>query len=338
MSKKINLALQGGGSHGAFTWGVLDRILEDEEITLDGVSGTSAGAMNAVVLAHGYALGRREGAREHLGIFWREVSKSAQWSIFRRSMHDKFTGNWNIDGSPAVLLAEATKSAVSPYMMNPGNFSPLRTSLAKSVDIEAVRNSPIQVFISATNVNSGRSRVFTKKDVSLDAILASACLPTLFQAVIIDDEPYWDGGYTGNPCIWPLIYECETRDVAIVQINPLIRLGIPQTPSAILNRMTEISFNASLMSEMRAVAFVENLLENNHLKGAVANEYKKMHIHRIHAEEDMRGLGVSSKMNAESDFIEYLFRLGRLTADKWLKTSKADIGHRSTVDLRETYL
>lgn len=334
----LNLALQGGGSHGAFTWGVLDRLFEDPSIGIEGLSGTSAGAMNAVVAAHGWAIGGREGAREKLAEFWGKVVKAAAWSTFRRSMRDMCTGNWNIDGSPAVALADIAQRMASPYQTNPMNVSPLRDLLAGVVDIESIRKSPIKVFISATNVRTGQPRVFDQTDITIDAILASACLPLMFQAVEIDGVPYWDGGFTGNPCIWPLIYNCTSRDVAIVQINPLVREGTPHSTREIVNRMTEISFNSSLMSEMRAIVAVEKLIEQDHLAGSGVNRYKKMHVHRIHAEEDMRALGVASKMSAEAAFIAYLHDLGRKTAEAWLKEHGDGVGKRSTVDVRATYL
>ncbi len=337
--KRINLALQGGGAHGAFTWGVLDRLLEDERIVVEGVSGTSAGAMNAAALAAGYAEGGREGARRALDRFWASTGECALFSPFQRTPLDRLLGRWNLDRSPGYHWFNLLGRLFSPYQTNPLNYHPLRDILAAQIDIEAVRACrALRVFVTATNVRTGRPRVFGQDELSLDALLASACLPHLYQAVEIDGDPYWDGGYMGNPAIWPLIYGCQTADVVLVQINPLQREGVPRTALEIDNRMNEIAFNSSLMHEMRAIAFVQRLLEQDMLKESAAARYKNMRIHMIGDEEGMKALGVTSKFNAERDFLEHLKAAGRACAGRWLEATINDLGLRSSVDVRGTFL
>lgn len=336
---RISLALQGGGAHGAFSWGVLDRLLEDERITIEAVSGTSAGAMNAAALAAGYAEGGREGARRALDRFWISTSEHAAFGPFQRTWIDRMLGRWNLDHSPGFLWFNMLGQVVSPYQTNPLNVNPLRDMLAQQIDIEALRAcQAMRVFVSATNVRTGRARIFSQQDLSLDALLASACLPSLYQAVEIDGDPYWDGGYMGNPAIWPLIYGCQTADVVLVQINPLEREGIPRTTLEIDNRMNEIAFNSSLMHEMRAIAFVQRLLEQDALKEPFAGRYKSMRIHMIGDEDALKALGVTSKLNAERDFLEHLKAAGRSCADRWLEASIGDLGVRSSLDVRATFL
>ncbi|MGE3295503.1 MAG: patatin-like phospholipase family protein [Geminicoccaceae bacterium] len=335
----MSLALQGGGAHGAFSWGVLDRLLEDQRLVVEAISGTSAGAMNAAALAAGYAKGGREGARRALDRFWIKTSERAVFSPFQRTLVDRLLGRWNLDHTPGYLWFSLIGRLFSPYQVNPLNHHPLREILAEQIDIDAVHACrAMRVFVTATNVRTGRPRVFGQEDLSLDALLASVCLPHLFQAVEIDGEPYWDGGYMGNPAIWPLIYGCQTADVVLVQINPLIRDGVPRTALEIDNRLNEIAFNASLMHEMRAIAFVQRLLEQDALKEPVASRYKNMRVHLIGDEEGMKALGVSSKLNAERGFLEHLKAAGRACAERWLETSFDDLGVRSSVDVRGTFL
>lgn len=337
--RPVSLALQGGGAHGAFTWGVLDRLLEDDRIAVEAVSGTSAGAMNAAALAAGFAEGGREGARRALDRFWITTAARAAFSPFQRTLMDRLLGNWDLDRSPGYFWFSLFSNFFSPYQFNPLDSHPLRDILADQIDIEAVRAcQAVRVFVTATNVHTGRPRVFGREDISHDALLASACLPHLFQAVEIDGEPYWDGGYMGNPAIWPLIYGCQSADVVLVQINPLVREGVPRTPREIDNRMNEIAFNAALMHEMRAVAFVQRLLEQDMLKEPFAARYKDMHIHMIGDEEGMKSLGVSSKSNAERAFLEHLKAAGRACAGRWLEANFDALGVRSSVDVRGTFL
>jgi NTE family protein len=337
--KPINLALQGGGAHGAFTWGVLDRLLEDERIEIDGVSGTSAGAMNAAILAQGYTEGGGAGARRALDAFWQRISEFAAFSPIRTNPIDKWFGNWNLDKSPGAVWWDMVGRMFSPYDLNPFNFDPLRDVLDQSLDFKTLQAcKPVKLFISATNVRTGKIRVFEKHEVTLEALLASACLPQVFQAIEIDGEPYWDGGYMGNPAIFPLIYECASRDVVIVQINPLVRDGTPHSAAEIADRMNEITFNSALRGEMRAIAFAQKLIESDHAHGPGIDRLKKMHVHLIGDEEHMRTLGSASKFNADLEFLLALKQLGRARADQWLETTFAALGRRSSIDIREMFL
>jgi NTE family protein len=335
----VSLALQGGGAHGAFTWGVLDRLLEDGRLDIEAISGTSAGALNAAALAAGFAQGGAPGARTALERFWLSVSEYAPFLPFRRTLADRVAGSWNLDRAPGYFWFNLLGRFFSPYQINPLNYRPLREILGQQIDIESVRAcDAVKLFITATNVRTGRPRVFDRRDVSLDALLASACLPNLQQAVEIDGDPYWDGGYMGNPAIWPLIYQCSTTDVVLIQINPLVREGVPRTPVEIDNRLNEIAFNSSLVHEMRAIAFVQRLLEHGALTEPLAGRYKSMRIHMIGDAEAMKSLGVASKANVERAFLEHLKAAGRAAAERWLAATIGDIGVRSSVDIRGTFL
>ncbi|MER2268498.1 patatin-like phospholipase family protein [Methylobacterium oxalidis] len=332
----INLALQGGGAHGAFAWGVLDRLLEEDALSIEGISATSAGAMNAAVLAYGLTVGGREGARQALDAFWRGVAHATLFSPLQPSPWDRFFGNFGLETSPAFLLFDAFTRIASPYQANPMNYNPLRQVLENSIDFaELRRRSAVKLFLSATNVRTGKVRVFGSDEISADAVLASACLPFLFQAVEIDGEHYWDGGYMGNPAIFPLIYGCDCADVVVVHINPICRPDVPITATEIMNRINEISFNSSLMREMRAIGFVNRLIENGTLSG---NDMKRMRIHAIDAEAVMQKLSVASKLNASLDFLLHLQAIGRERAETWLESDFAEVGQRSTVDLQDRYL
>ena len=335
--KTINLALQGGGAHGAFTWGVLDRLLEEEKLGFDGISATSAGAMNAAVFAYGLSEGGRDGAKKALANFWRRVSHAAAFGPLQPTALDRMFGNKSLEYSPAFMIFDIMSRVLSPYQFNPLNYNPLKDVLAESVDFEKLRMTccPVKLFLSATNVRTGKVRVFGNDQISVDSVLASACLPFMFQAVEIDGDPYWDGGYMGNPCIYPLIYECESTDVLIVHINPLERKHMPHTAAEILNRINEISFNSSLMREMRAISFVTKLIDSGELK---SDGMKRMLIHSISANEVMNELGHTSKLNADWEFLTNLRDTGRAHAEAWLKESFPKLGRESTVDIRATYL
>jgi NTE family protein len=280
VTKTINLALQGGGAHGAFTWGVIDRLLEDGRLDFDGIVATSAGAMNAAVLACGLAEGGLDGARTALTNFWRRVSHAGIWSPLQPTVFDRLMQNQTTESSPAFLAFDMMTRLLSPYQFNPFNLNPLRMVLEKSVDFDVIRaaHCPIKLFLCATNVRSGKVKIFDNSEVSIDAVMASACLPFLFQAVEIGGEAYWDGGYMGNPAIFPLIYNCDSRNVLVININPIRRDEIPRTATGILNRINEISFNSSLMREMRAIAFVTDLIDQDK---ALSAKLKKIHIHSI---------------------------------------------------------
>ena len=262
-AKTISLALQSGGAHGAFTWGALDRLLEDERIEIEGISATSAGAMNATVLVYGFATGGRDGARAALAAFWRRLSRTAMTSPLNGSWLDCAFCNHSHRFSPVFVMFDLVTRLFSPYEFNPLNLNPLKDVLEASVDFEALRRSacPIKLFLSATNVRTGKVKVFERHEIGLQHVLASGCLPFMYQAFEIDGEHYWDGGYMGNPAIFPLIYGCESKDIVVVHINPLEREELPRTAAEILDRVNEISFNSSLMREMRAISFVTRLID-----------------------------------------------------------------------------
>jgi NTE family protein len=325
----VDLALQGGGAHGAFTWGVLDRLLEEPWLGIDGISGTSAGAMNAAVLADGHAAGGPEGARAALERFWRRVSEAALLSPLRRTPLDVLLGRWSLDSSPAFIAMDLASRLFSPYDLNPGGANPLRRILAETIDTARLARAPIKVFVTATNVHSGRGHVFRNAAITPDVLLASACLPTLFQAVEIDGEPYWDGGYAGNPTITPLVRECASRDTILVQINPVERPGTPRSARDILNRLNEVSFNAVLLKELRMIALLRQVAQPGDCEGAA---WAAMRIHRI-ASDAMVALGYSSKLNAEWDFLCLLRDEGRRAAQAFLATQGDALGRRSSLDL-----
>ncbi len=334
--KTVNLALQGGGAHGAFAWGVLDRLLEDERIAFEGVSATSAGAMNAVVLAYGLAEGGRQGARTALTGFWRRISHAAAMGPLQPSPVDRLLHNHALDYSPAFLMLDFMSRLLSPYQLNPANYNPLRHVLEQAVDFDRLRQAaPVKLFLSATNVRTGKVKLFGNAEITADAVMASACLPFMFQAVEIDGEAYWDGGYMGNPAIYPLIYHCDSPDVVVVHINPIERQEIPRSATEIMNRINELSFNSSLMREMRAIAFVTRLID----EGAVCDRsLKRMHIHAVSADAVMQKLSVMSKLNADWEFLTHLRDDGRAHASRWLADNFERIGAESTIDVQERYL
>ncbi len=333
--KGVNLALQGGGAHGAFAWGVLDRLLDEERLTVEAVTATSAGAMNAAVFAHGLMTGGRAGARAALSDFWRRVSQAASFAPTQPSPLGPLFGDWGAP-SAGLLAFEVMTRLVSPYQFNPFNLNPLLDLLRETVDFAGLRRDcPIKLFVSATNVRSGKIRVFDSAELTAEAVMASACLPFLFQAVEIEGEAYWDGGYLGNPAIYPLIYNCDSRDVVIVHTNPLYREEVPNDAFDILNRVNEISFNSSLMREMRAIAFVTDMID----KGQVVHRpMKRMLIHAIEAEASMRALSVHSKLTPAWPFLRELHETGRATADAWLAATYDKLGVETSIDLGAWYL
>lgn len=333
--KTVDLALQGGGAHGALTWGVLDRLLSDDRIDISSVSGTSAGAMNAVVMADGLDRGGRDGAREALHRFWKTVSNAALLSPIQRSPWDRLTSNYSLDHSPAYLFFEQLTRQFSPYELNPLNFNPLRDLLADQVDFDRVNRCPdLRVFVTATNVRTGRGRTFSQPGLSVDAVMASACLPFMFQAVEIDGEAYWDGGYIGNPALYPLVEDQATRDLIIVQINPLEREELPRTGRDIVNRINEITFNASLVKELRLIELLHELIEVEQLE---SERYRDVFVHLIHAHEELKDLDASSKLNAEWEYLEHLRERGWSWADRFLERHYDDLGVRATFDLKALF-
>jgi NTE family protein len=337
----IELALQGGGAHGAFTWGVLDRLLEEPSIEFAGVSGTSAGAMNAVVLASGLCSGGREGARQALRAFWKRVSEAGHGGSHGMELMHAVLGNWSFALSPFQMYMEAVGKMLSPYQVNPLNLNPLRRILVESVDFERLRapDAP-RVYVAATNVRTGRTRRFTGESLSVEAVLASACLPMLFQAVEIDGEPYWDGGYTANPAVMPLVERCAAADLVVIQINPLDSPALPTRAADISDRINEISFNSSLLQEMRTLALLQKLLHDRHTDGqppqdALFARIGQLRTHRIHGDAALAELGARSKLRTGASFLERLFEIGRDAADAWLSYHRRDLGRRSSLDLSE---
>ncbi len=335
----VDLALQGGGAHGAFTWGVLDRFLEEEWLTLDAISGTSAGAMNGAVLASAIAVGGRQHAREALEGFWRKVSMAAAFSPFQRTPLDVAMGRWTLDHSPTFLAMDLMARIFSPYELAPFAANPLEAVLAECVDFGALADSPVRLYVTATNVRTGRPRIFRAGQVTPQALLASACLPTMFQAVEIDGEAYWDGGYSGNPTMTPLISAHEASDTIIVPINPIERPGTPTSARDILNRLNEVSFNAVLLKELRMIALLRGVaaqLPPGALQGE-AGAWARMRIHSVR-NTVMAGLGYSSKLNAEWAFLTMLRDKGRQAAEDFLAEHADALGQRSTLPIERLAL
>jgi NTE family protein len=325
----IDLALQGGGAHGAFTWGVLDRLLEDESLQIDGISGTSAGAMNAAVLVDGYMDGGADGARAALERFWRKVSEAARFSPFQRGPLDILLGRWTLDNSPAFVAMDLAARLISPYDLNPGGFNPLRDVLAECVNFDRLANSTIKLFVNTTNVRTGRGRIFRNAEITADVLLASACLPQMFQAIEIDGDAYWDGGYSGNPSIMPLVLECNSRDTILVPVNPVERSGTPRSAREILDRINEVAFNAVTLKELKMIALLRQVADPGKSEGAL---WAEMRVHVVR-NPTMLELGYSSKLNAEWPFLQMLHKEGRSSADDFLRKHRRDIGRTSSVNL-----
>lgn len=342
--KKINLALQGGGSHGAFAWGVIDQILEDGRLKIDGLCATSAGTMNACAYAYGNYVGGPEKARATLHDFWQNVAKASQrYSPIQRMPWENFSfggaNPWVNDSAMGFFLFDVMTKLFSPYQFNPFDINPLRDILSRTVDFDKLRQcKSTKLFISATHVKTGRVRVFNADEMTLDVAMASACLPYLFKAVKVGEEYYWDGGYMGNPALYPLFYETDTRDVLIVHINPIERDTVPDTAAEIMNRINEISFNSSLISEIRAIAFVKKLLDNDMMRDEYCGQFKNVLVHSISADEVMRDYGVASKFDSGWNFLTLLRDKGRKAMAAWLDENYDKIGYEDTVDLYGAYL
>lgn len=348
----VNLALQGGGSHGAYTWGVLDALLEDGRVTFEGITGASAGAMNATVLADGM-LDRprdpREGARQGLYDFWRAISRQTGFASFGAlpvaitnammqipALAQLAQGTYALDHNPVYIAYDLLSRLASPYQLNPLDFNPLRDVLNQWVDFERLRTqSPLKLFVCATSVRTGRPKVFREHELTCDMLLGSACLPFLFQAPEIDGEYYWDGGFSGNPPLFPLHTETRTRDIVLVAINPLDRPQLPTRATEIVERVNEISFNSSLMLEMRMIEFVTRLIDQAKLD---TKRYKRVLMHMISSEAQLRDYGASSKYNTSWDFLVTLRDLGREAGRAWLAAHFDALGKRSTVDIAKVFL
>ncbi len=331
----ISLALQGGGAHGAFTWGVLDRLADEPGLNIKAITATSAGATNAVAFAAGMAENGSEGAKLALERLWRTVSqKGAPFSAF----------SWT--NSPLAALpfgplqaAMAFTSIASPYEFNPFDINPLRDALDEAIDFDAVRAAPLDLFLSATNVESGRVKVFRDHEITRDTVLASACLPQTFKAVEINGQSYWDGGYMGNPSLFPLIYADAPRDVLLVLLNPISRLGVPRRVPQIMDRLNEISFNASLIGELRAIAFVQKLLDDGMLKQSMMKKYHRLTIHAVRGGQILQDLSLHTKYDTSWAFLTDLRDKGRAEADRWLGSCSKYLGSgESSLDLRKEFL
>ncbi len=326
--KPISLALQGGGAHGAYTWGVLDRLADEESLEIKAISATSAGALNAAAFAAGFTEDGAAGAKMRMEALWRGVSKSSG-GFSDMKMLNPFS----------FAFATALTSVASPYDLNPFNLNPLRDVLEAEVDFDRVRDSKIQLFICATNVESGHVKVFSDGEISLDSVLASACLPQTFQAVTIGGNSYWDGGYMGNPSLFPLIYGGAPKDVLLVMLNPIARAGVPKRAGDIAERLNEISFNAALIGELRAIAFVQRLIDDGMLKETVMKKYRRLNLHAIRGGDDLISLGLSSKYDTSWPFLTRLRDMGRAAAEHWLANDARLVGTKqSNVDVRKEFL
>ena len=335
-TKRVNLALQGGGAHGAFTWGVLEHLLSDDRLVIEGVSGTSSGAMNAIMLTDGLARGGRPEAQKRLTDFWRSVSSTGDLPPMQRAVVERLLSFTPVEGSPVQAWFDLMARYFSPYDFNPLNINPLKDLVERFVDFKAVQSfADIQLFISATNVQTGRVRIFPREKITADAVMASACLPELFRAVEIDGVPYWDGGYLGNPVIFPFFGTTQTEDVLVVQINPLVRQKTPTSAGEIMNRLNEITFNSPLIAEYRAMEFVARLIDQGRLpRGIGPGQYRRINVHRIVLDRFGTQLDASSRLTTDYDFFEMLRTNGKRAARRFLDEHFADIGVKSTVDLR----
>jgi len=337
-TRRINLALQGGGTHGAFTWGVLERLLEEDRLEFEAVSGTSAGAVNAAVFVQGLCAGGREGARAALADLWHQTAARLAMSPIQNTPFEKALWGHDLTWSFAYQTFETLTRLISPYQMNPTpyEYNPLREVLATVLDPAVLQSAKgPKLYISATSVRTGKPRVFARNEVTVDVLLASACLPQFFKAVEIDGEPFWDGGYLGNPALWPLYEQGGAPDIVLVQLNPIVREELPTRPTEIVNRLNEISFNASLMAEMRAIHFVQRLLDAGRLEQP---RYRRLFLHVIEDEPRMREFKLSTKFNGDWQFLLTLKRYGREAADLWLAEHGEKIGRESSVDIRERFL
>jgi len=338
-TKMVSLALQGGGAHGAFTWGVLERLLEEERIGIEGISGASAGAMNAVLLAHGLTQGGRDEARRVLAAFWERVAEASRLSPMQPTLLDKLAGGHGMEWSPGFRATEALSRVLSPYELNPMNLNPLRDILLAFVDFDRLRRDcPLKLFIAATQVRTGALRVFRTPELTADVLLASACLPRLHQAVEIEGEAYWDGGYTGNPPLFPLIWHCRHRDVLVVVLGPLRRRNVPRSASDIRSRESELMFMAAFLREIGAIAQVKEELGRELLTvGRLERRLKRANLHVIEAEDLLGGLSPSSRLNTRWEFLTMLREHGRAKAEEWLTANFTRLGTGSSVDLGELF-
>ena len=338
-TKKVNLALQGGGAHGAVSWGVADKILEDPRLEVASISGSSAGAVNAAALAYGLHKGSESGARDALENLWREVSNAGEiYSPVRGNPFAHFFGGSDIVNALSYQMFDAVTRTFSPYQLNPFDFNPLKEILNRCIDFDSLRKcQTTQLFVAATNVRSGKVHVFETKDISVDAVCASTCLPFLFKAVEIDGEHYWDGGYMGNPVLFPFFYDVPSSDIIIVHVNPMHRDEVPTTAPEIMNRVNEISFNSSLLRELRAISFVHKLLDDGWLKDEYHDRLRDVRIHSVRSDEALVDYDISSKFRTDWAFLTELRDKGRAIASAWIDNNYDKIGKESSVDLRAMF-
>lgn len=334
--KRVGIALQGGGAHGAFTWGVLDRLLEEDALFADAMCGTSAGAVNAVVCAYGLQQGGPVKAKELLEELWKKIALSGSF-LFKPGLFDQTYSQGDIYNSPGYIFFNAVTQVLSPYNFNPFNYNPLRDILNDLIDFEELRlYNKKKLFICATNVKTNRAKIFTNPELTVDAVLASACLPFLFQAVEIDGEYYWDGGYMGNPPIFPLITNSEVKDVLLIKINSINTKSVPTTARDIADRVNEISFNSSLINEMKLIHYRNELIRHGILT-TDGKENREIFIHTISGYDALSQLSYSSKMNTAWEFLLNLKEKGRTIAEEWIKTEFEAVGQRSTFDVEEHF-
>ena len=327
-SVRLNLALQGGGSHGAFTWGVLDRLLEERRIGYDGLSGASAGAINAAAFASGYLASGREGARSSLETLWRTVSQKAQMGPLQATPLDYVVHGWNRDWSPGFLLVNSLSRMASPYQLNPTGYNPITDILDETVDFDRLRRDPrLRLFVSLTNVRTGAARICRNHELTPQVIAASACLPVLFHAIEIDGEPYWDGGYTANPALWPLVLECRARDLLLVQLTPPERTELPRGVADIVDRANEIAFNANLMRELELLG----LLRSGHAAVHPTLPWRRQRLHVVDTGTITEGMGRNSRINPDWGFLCHLRDLGRAHVDDWRQKNGGHLGRRNTI-------
>jgi NTE family protein len=338
--KTVNLALQGGGAHGAFTWGILDRLLEEPRIDIEGLSGTSAGAISAAVLAHGLIEDGAEGARALLDRFWRQLAAFAHFSPLRPSPIDRLTAGWNADGSAGQMLLDLFTRVLSPYQFNPFAMNPLRDLLEDIIDFERLREqSLVKLYVSATNVRTGKVRIFRTEELTVDVLLASACLPSLHQAVRIGDDHYWDGGFTSNPAVLPLVSDCASADIVVVQVTPFHHPDVPVTAHDIRGRLNHIVFNAPLIRELQSIAWMQDAIKDGEVAGgSFAERVRQIRIHHIDGQDALSPLGTSSALNPEWEFVAYLRDLGRRRANDWLHGNFERLGVESTADIAAKFL
>ncbi|MDR0968636.1 MAG: patatin-like phospholipase family protein [Holosporaceae bacterium] len=336
--KRISIAMQGGGAHGAYTWGVLDRLLQEKDLIIEGVSGTSAGAMNAVAVAQGIITGGNEGARELMKTYWEKNAEGGKASIFKPGVLDVLMGKYTMHNSPGFLFFDFLSKILSPYQMNPLGTNPLKDLVEEMFDFDVLNGSDlVKVFLAATHVYTGKLKVFSNVDKELctEAMLATACLPTLFAAVMVKGEYYWDGGFIGNPVIYPLIYDCETPDIMLIKLNPTHRNRLPMTASEIGDRLNEITNNTSIMREMRSMHFITKLIDE---KIVEPGKLKRCFVHMIEDEAVFYDLGWSSKLNTDMEFLKHLFDAGRKSADKWIEKNWDKIGKETTAPVAEEFV